>query len=347
MFRCALTVAAVALLTHQAVAQPVAVGKITGNGKKYEVQLTAEQIAGKQTVAVWYPSPTKGNMAEVFTLSVDGPIGLSITAAASKPRKSMATAFNSMRSWWSVPFMLSNGKSKNALTITADGEQVDTSNPSDPWSGDGLCAKLKSAFPQIRKLLELYLHRTFSDQEICDFLKSRGMNSQDPNNTPPTAPTAGHVEATGLLYKDTCSSPTAYPVRFDFALKGVDPSLYPQGTTVTVQATTLKFKGKRSAKLKRESDGKFKPDPIFLSAGIYFYGDLLKIVKHGSSGPKVLVTTEVAKTVSRFGTTYDVFAHIKGALHGGKASFVAQNGEYAYSTCFRLVRENQTANGYR
>ena len=336
------------LLPSAALAQPVAVGEIKGNGKEFTVQLTAEQIAGKKTVAIWYSSPTKSSMSEVFTIKFQGPVGTKVTTYASKPRRTMTGAFNSKRNWWSVPLMLVTGKQKATASILKSGETESGGSTSDPWAGAALCKTLKSSFPQIRALLLAYTGKNYTDSEICDFLKSQGGNnlgSGGDQGTTTGDSNVGTLEASGLLYKDTCSSGYKYPVRFDLDLSALDATLYPQGTTLTAKVTTVKFTGKRSAKLKEKSDGKYGPHPILITAMVS-YGDMLKIVRFKSTGPKVTLKSETDKFIYRFGTVYDVIPHIEGGLTGGKATFVIQNGESVYSLCFRAVKQNQTVNGY-
>ena len=337
-------------------------------------KLTQVTVSPADTKRVVFYALTSGNSTQPFSVSLEGPQGMTFEASLATLKEIPTEQVLIDRDFWKIPLKSSkqaNRESTSNCLGFAPGETTNEAPPiARPESNSPLCDLFsESDFQALAQTLSTTYGGEWTHAQVCGYLVENyfgGTEQCDPNDPEcialgggqPQAATTGtypkmastsdtqRIFGFGLFRKDACAKrKTKYLARFIVDLATVDPQLYPT-VTLTIQAMEFKYSGDKAASLKPKSDGRFAPQPILLMTFLgTLCGQKLDVIKWAKGKPRQTTPVRLGDLLPYNGRIL-TRSPIGGVLNGGKGSFDLTTARNAYGVCFELVRRRQKVNGY-
>lgn len=321
--------------------------KVELNGNEKSVELSAANFKGKH---IFY-GIQKGNLSTPFWYQVEAPEGAKVIAYYSAGAKKDINSLSSNKGW--IVLDAGNGKAKSHNLIAPE-QTKNFTLKTETTSCSGMSSAELSQLASILKLL--YPNQSWSEQEVCEWLKAQAGGVPAPAQTPggapigdplPTNPSFKIYSGGGVVYKNACGPKSnEYSVKVEVDLNGVSETVAQQvGNSLKVKFYAQEYKGCKAASIKPTSDGRFAPQPLLLMCTIGGSEEII-LNKWKGNSPGKGTKVGVADYIYYRGNAF-TRSPIGKILRGGKATFTVKNSNRSYGVCFRLARQRQKVNGYQ
>jgi len=330
------------------------------NGAIVGVNLSSSDVGTEEVIV---HGISKGRDALAGSLNIQAPEGATARLELRPLSGTIAPDATAATGWISVPVRIAGGREREVLQFGSP-----TTGAVTMSALTGLCASIPTSY--WNELRNYYALGCPNDpqpptlERLCAWVLSEGERDVSATPTPtPSLPgnTGGNepdpvggatVSGSFILMKDSCNRRAKrYLVRLVIDLRGVAASAFESGFSISASVNLQRYRGRKAATIKPESEGKFAPRPLLLmhTLGSYSYfggGESIDLVRWRRGRISSVKSIRIEDYVYYNGMIL-TRSVIDRELTGGKGSFVISNGTSAYGLCLRLQRRRSYAGSYR